>query len=54
MSASTSVLMMEAASTSETMVNFYHTTRRNITEGSDLQTRRRENPKSNLRKLLGK
>jgi hypothetical protein len=30
-------LMMEAASTSETPVNFYHTTRRNNPEGSLLQ-----------------
>jgi hypothetical protein len=29
-------LMMEAASTSETSVNFYQTTRRNIPEGSRL------------------
>jgi hypothetical protein len=30
-------LMMEAASTSETSVNFYQTTRRNIPEDSHLQ-----------------
>jgi hypothetical protein len=30
-------LMMEAASTSETSLNFYQTTRRNIPEGSHLQ-----------------
>jgi hypothetical protein len=29
-------LMMEAASTSETLVNFYQTTRRNIPEDSHL------------------
>jgi hypothetical protein len=38
--------MMEAGSTSETPVNFYQTTRRNIPEGSHLHTRRRENLKS--------
>jgi hypothetical protein len=38
-------LMMEA-STSETSVNFYQTTRRNISEVRHLHTRRRENPKS--------
>jgi hypothetical protein len=30
-------LMMEAASTSEMLVNFYHTTRRNIPEDSHLR-----------------
>jgi hypothetical protein len=30
-------LMMEAVITSETSVNFYHTTRRNISEDSHLQ-----------------
>jgi hypothetical protein len=39
-------LMMEAASTSETSVNFYQTTRRNIPEDSHLHTHRRENIKS--------
>jgi hypothetical protein len=39
-------LMMEAASTSETLVNFYHTTRRNNPEDSHLYTHRRENLKS--------
>jgi hypothetical protein len=39
-------LMMEAASTSETSVNFTRLpTRRNITEDSYLHTRRRENVK---------
>jgi hypothetical protein len=38
-------LMMEAARTSETSVNFYQTTRRNP-EDSNLRTRRRENLKS--------
>jgi hypothetical protein len=37
---------MEAIITSETSVNFYQTTRRNITEDSHLHTRRRENLKS--------
>jgi hypothetical protein len=39
-------LMMEAANTSETLLNFYQTTRRNIPEDSHLHTRRRENLKS--------
>jgi hypothetical protein len=39
-------LMMEAASTSETLVNFYHTTRRYNPEDSHLRTHRRENLKS--------
>jgi hypothetical protein len=39
-------LMMEAASTFETSVNFYKITRRIIPEDSRLQTRRRENLKS--------
>jgi hypothetical protein len=38
--------MMETASTSETSVNFYQTTRRNNLEDSYLHTRRRENLKS--------
>jgi hypothetical protein len=37
--------MMEAASISETSVNLYQTTRRNIPEASHIHTRRRENPK---------
>jgi hypothetical protein len=36
-------LMMEAVNTSETKVNFYETTRRNIPVDSHLHTRRREN-----------
>jgi hypothetical protein len=39
-------LMMEAASTSETSVNFYKSTWRNNPEDSHLNTRRRENLKS--------
>jgi hypothetical protein len=39
-------LMMEAASISETSVNFYQTTRCNNPEDSNLHTRRRENLKS--------
>jgi hypothetical protein len=39
-------LMIEAVSTSETPVNFCHTTRRNIPEDSHLHTRRRKNLKS--------
>jgi hypothetical protein len=38
--------MMEEASTPETSVNFYQTTRRNNPEDSHLRTRRRENLKS--------
>jgi hypothetical protein len=41
-------LMMEAASTSETSVNFYQTTRRYNPEDSHLHTRRRENLKSHI------
>jgi hypothetical protein len=44
--ASIIALMMEAASTSETSVNFYQTTRRYNPEDSHLHTRRRENLKS--------
>jgi hypothetical protein len=40
-------LMMEAASTSETSIDFYQILRRNIPEES-LHTRRRENLKSHL------
>jgi hypothetical protein len=40
------ILMMEAASTSETSVNFYQTTRRNNPEDSHLHTSHSENPKS--------
>jgi hypothetical protein len=40
------VLMMEAASTSETSVNFFQTTRRYNPEDSHLHTRHRENIKS--------
>jgi hypothetical protein len=37
---------MEAATTSETPVNFYQTTDRNTPQDSDLHIRRRENLKS--------
>jgi hypothetical protein len=37
---------MEAASTSETSVNVYHTTRRNVPEDSNLHARRCETLKS--------
>jgi hypothetical protein len=43
------VLMLEAARTSETLVNFYQTTRRYKPEGSHLRTHRRENLKSYYR-----
>jgi hypothetical protein len=43
------VQMMEAANTSETSVNFYQTTRRNIPEDGHLHTRRRENLKFHLK-----
>jgi hypothetical protein len=39
-------LMMEAARTSETLINFYQTTRRYNPEDSHLRTHRRENLKS--------
>jgi hypothetical protein len=38
--------MMEAAKTSETLVNFYQTTRRYKPEDSHLRTHRRENFKT--------
>jgi hypothetical protein len=41
-------LMMEAARTSETLVNFYQTSRRYNPEDSNLHTHRRENLKSYL------
>jgi hypothetical protein len=44
--------MTEAASTSETSVSFYQTTRCNIPEDSHLHTRRRENLKSHLVSVL--
>jgi hypothetical protein len=44
--------MMAAASTSETSVNFYQTTRRNNPEDSHLHTRRRETLKSHIIDIL--
>jgi hypothetical protein len=41
-------MMMEAASTSETLENFYQTTRSNNPEDSHLHTRRRENLKFHI------
>jgi hypothetical protein len=46
--------MMEAASASETLVNFYQTTRRYNPEDSHLHTHRHENLKSYLCKTLPK
>jgi hypothetical protein len=43
---------MEAARTSETLVNFYQTTRRYNPEDSNLHTHRRENLKSYLEIIL--
>jgi hypothetical protein len=43
-------LMMGAANTSETSINFYQTTRRNIPEDSHLHTCRREDLKSHMQK----
>jgi hypothetical protein len=43
--------MMKAVSTPETSVNFYKTTRRNISEDGNLHTSRRENMKSRLSKI---
>jgi hypothetical protein len=40
------IKLIIAVSTSETSVNLYHTTRRNISEDGNLHTRRRENLKS--------
>jgi hypothetical protein len=45
-------LMMEAANTSETSVNFYQTFRRNNPEDSHLNNRCRENLKSHLVKFI--
>jgi hypothetical protein len=45
-------LMMEAASTSETSVNFYQTTLRYNPEGSYLCTHRRENLSSVVARLI--
>jgi hypothetical protein len=45
-------LMMEAASSSETSVNFYQTTRGNNLEDSHLHTRRRKNLKSHPLQVL--
>jgi hypothetical protein len=43
--------MLPAASTTETTVNFYQTTRSNNPEDSHLHTRRREKLKSQLHEL---
>jgi hypothetical protein len=45
-------LMMAAASTSETSVNIFQTTRRNDPEDSHLHTRRRENLKSHPQSIF--
>jgi hypothetical protein len=44
--------MIEAASSSETSVNIYQTTRRNIPEDSHIPARRRENLKSHHQKYF--
>jgi hypothetical protein len=44
--------MMEAASTSETLVNFYQTTQRYNPEDSHFRTHRRENLKSNFKVFI--
>jgi hypothetical protein len=44
-------LMIEVASTSETSVNFYQTTRRNDPEDTHLHTRHREKLKSHIQVL---
>jgi hypothetical protein len=44
-------VILEAANTSETSVNFYHTTRRNIPEDSHLHTRCHENLKCHLKPI---
>jgi hypothetical protein len=46
LAASIIIRTMEAARTSETLVNFYQTTRRYNPEGNHLRTHRRENFKS--------
>jgi hypothetical protein len=45
-------LMMEAVSTSDTSVNFYETTRRNILDDSHLHTGSNENRKCLLKPRL--
>jgi hypothetical protein len=45
-------LMMEALSTSETLVNFYQTTRSSIPKGSHYRIRHRENLKSHVLIIL--
>jgi hypothetical protein len=45
-------VMMEAASSSETSINFYQTTRRNNPEDSHLYTRRRGKLKSQVNPLI--
>jgi hypothetical protein len=45
-------LMMEAARTSETSVDIHLRTRQYMPEDSELHTRRRENLKSHIYKLL--
>jgi hypothetical protein len=48
----TIALMIKAVNTSETSVNFYQTTRRNIPKDSHLHTRRREDLKFHLTGML--
>jgi hypothetical protein len=47
------VLMMEVVQTSETSVNSYQSTRRNIAEDSHLHSRRSENHINYLRTAMG-
>jgi hypothetical protein len=42
------IIALETVRTSETSVNFYHSTWRNILEDSHIHTRRRKNLKSHL------
>jgi hypothetical protein len=45
-------MMIEAASTSEMLLNLYQTTRRNVPQDDHLHTRRRENLNSHIYTVL--